>query len=71
MPPYRIRLLKPDGGLQAERIFEGRHDDEAIDHAGGLNHPHGIEVWLDHRAVARFPPWAPPSAYGSRTLRPG
>jgi hypothetical protein len=33
-------------------MFE--HDDAAIDHAGGLDHPHEMTVWDGERLVARF-----------------
>jgi hypothetical protein len=59
MAPYRIDLLTSDGDLQGSKHLECAHDDEAIDHAGALNHPHEMIVWQGERRVAHFPP-APP-----------
>ncbi len=54
MPLYRISLLAADGTLHEEHEIDCEHDDAAIDHAGGLNHPHEIHVWDGERLVAHF-----------------
>lgn len=70
MAPYRIVLLSPDETAREERIIECAHDDEAIDKAGWLDHPHAIDVWQQDRHVARFPPsWRPPLPPGGRLRR--
>ena len=53
MAPYRIVLLSPDETANEERTIECAHDDEAIDAAGWLDHPHAIEVWQQARRPRR------------------
>lgn len=60
MLPYRIRLLDERGEPVREHALEFDHDDDAIDHAGALKHPHAIDLWQGERHVARFPPWSSP-----------
>jgi hypothetical protein len=60
MSPYRITLLKPDGSVDSERIFECEHDDHAIDRAGEIDHPHEMLVHQAERYVTRFPPAGAP-----------
>lgn len=56
MAPYRIELHDEDGRVHKIEIEHFDEDDDAIDHAGSLGHPHEINVWQDQRHVARFPP---------------
>ena len=53
---YLIRLLNARGERHAMLEREHQSDDEAIDPAGFLDHPHALEVWDGERLVARFPP---------------
>ena len=59
MAPYRIELHDEAGRICEVKTQHFVHDDDAIDHAGGLDHPHEINLWQDHRHVARIPPIAP------------
>jgi len=56
MAPYTIDLHAPDGSVGERRTIWFIHDDEAIDHAGQIDHPHAIRVWQGGRMVAHFPP---------------
>ncbi|MGH7024930.1 MAG: hypothetical protein ACREEB_15255 [Caulobacteraceae bacterium] len=56
MARYRIVLHDLDGAVAEERVVDCADDDEAIDHAGWIDHPHAIGVWEGERSVARFPP---------------
>ena len=60
MVSYTIDLLRHDGSIQETRIALFEHDDAAIDHVGGIDHPHAIDVSQGERHVARFPPWPLP-----------
>jgi hypothetical protein len=64
MAPYRVVLLTPEEALAEERLIECAHDDEAIDQAGRIDHPHAIDLWQHDRHVARFPPWPTPEGFG-------
>jgi hypothetical protein len=55
MAPYTIDLHDEDGALCEVRSQVFAHDDDAIDHAGGIDHPHEIKVWQGERLVADFP----------------
>lgn len=59
MAPYRIELHDEAGRVCEVHADLFAHDDDAIDHAGGLAHPHEINVWQGKRHVARFPPVVP------------
>lgn len=63
MEPYRIVLLSPGEAVHEERMIECAHDDDAIDFAGQLDHPHAIDIWQHDRHVARFSPWSPPPPF--------
>lgn len=65
MAPYRITLLDREGSEVAEHRLEFNDDDAAIDHAGGIAHPHAIDLWQGDRHVARFPPWSGPMSNDS------
>jgi hypothetical protein len=67
MVSYTIDLLRHDGSIQETRIALFEHDDAAIDHIGGIDHPHAIDVWQGERHVALFPawPWRTPFQAGS------
>lgn len=56
MSHYRISLLDADGVVGEERALEFERDDDAIDHAGSIEHRHEIQLWRGERLVARFPP---------------
>ena len=56
MTPYRIDLHDATGCVSETRTDHFAQDDDAIDHAGGLEHPHEINIWQDDRHVARFLP---------------
>ena len=56
---YRIDLLEEDGNVLTASMRCFKNDDDAIDHAGRLGHPHAIEVWQLTRRVANFPPVQP------------
>ena len=56
---YEIRLLGEDGALLRAEALQARDDDAAIDQAGGLLHPLGMEVWCGDRLVAAFPSPSP------------
>ena len=56
MAPYNFDLYDEDGNLREVRTALFAHDDDAIDHAGRLPHPHEIKVWEGARLVAHFPP---------------
>lgn len=58
MPPFLIQLVNPDGSIKEEISVDFEHDDAAIEHAGWIDHPHGIDVFEHDRLVARFPPEA-------------
>jgi hypothetical protein len=60
MAPYRITLFDTEGDAQEEHVIEFPQDDDAIDHAGSINHPHAIVVRQGERQVASFPPTNPP-----------
>jgi len=71
MAPYTIDLHDADGSRREARTHTFAHDDEAIDHAGAIDHPHEIKVWRGERLVAHFPPVStPPLTHpgGSREL---
>jgi hypothetical protein len=53
---YRIQLLDREGSLASEHVGLFRSDEVAIDHAGGIDHPHALSVWRSGRLVADFPP---------------
>jgi hypothetical protein len=55
MVPYTIDLLKDDGSIDETRVVAFEHDDAAIDHVGGIDHPHAIQVREGDRLVALFP----------------
>jgi hypothetical protein len=55
MPLYRICLKAADGSFHDDWEMDCEHDDDVIDHAGWLDHPHEIQVWEGERLVARFP----------------
>ena len=55
MAPYTIDLLKRDGSLGETRVVVFEHDDAAIDHVGGIDHAHAIQVRQGDRLVALFP----------------
>jgi hypothetical protein len=56
MLPYRIKLLSADGVVQEQWTIDYPNDDEAIDEAGRISHPHKIQVFQQRRLVAEFPP---------------
>ena len=56
MTPYTFDLHEPHGGLHGRLVHHFATDDDAIDHAGTLDHVHEIKVWQGERLVARFPP---------------
>lgn len=60
MTLYRIELHDEVGDVREIREQSFEHDDDAIDCAGAIDHPHEINVWQDERRVAHFPPIAPP-----------
>jgi hypothetical protein len=60
MSLYRISLLDQQDLPQAEQIIDFEHDDDAIDHAGSIDHPYAIDVWQADRHVVLFPPWPAP-----------
>lgn len=63
MVSYTIDLLRHDGSIQETRIALLEHDDAAIDHVGGIDHPHSIDVWQGERHVALFPAWPWPTPF--------
>ena len=56
MSSYRIELRDRADGLVDVRTARFALDDQAIDYAGGLDHPHGMKIWDGERLVAEFPP---------------
>ena len=52
---YRIHLHGPNGSLHETRVVDFDRDDDAIDHAGRIDHPEPIQVWQGDRLVAQFP----------------
>jgi hypothetical protein len=63
MVPYTIDLLNDDGSIDETRVVVCEHDDAAIDHAGGIDHPLAIEVRQGDRRVALFPSLAQPPPF--------
>ena len=59
LAPYTFHLYDQAGVLRDVRSQSFAHDDDAIDHAGRLDHPHEIQVRQEDRLVARFPPVRP------------
>lgn len=59
MATYTINLLDGHGVHQEACSMPFDDDDAAIDHVGGIAHPHAIDVWQGQRHVAHFPPWQP------------
>lgn len=55
MLAYRIRLLSPEGAIEQQWTAEYPSDDEAIDQAGRLSHPHRIQLLQFGRLVGEFP----------------
>lgn len=55
MARYTITLLGPFGGFHSRFAKCCADDDEAIDLAGWLSHPHGILIHQGRRLVAAFP----------------
>jgi len=55
MVSYTIDLLKDDGSIDETRVVVFQHNDAAIDHVGGIDHPHAIQVREGDRLVALFP----------------
>jgi len=56
MAPYVIELHDADGAILETRTRRFEKDDDAIDHAGRIGHPHEMRVWQGERLVAKFPP---------------
>lgn len=56
MGVYRIELRDKAGGVVDVRTRPFAIDDDAIDYAGGLDHPQGMKIWDGERLVAEFPP---------------
>jgi hypothetical protein len=54
MPAYRVELWEAGGNKARVIEIHCASDDEAIDAAGSINHPHAITVWEDERQVAHF-----------------
>ena len=69
MVPYAVDLLKDDGSIDETRVVTFEHDDAAIDHASGIDHPRAIQVGQGDRLVALFPSLArsPPFRPARRT----
>jgi len=55
MAPYCIALHDEDGSTREVRSHLFACDDDAIDHAGKIGHPHEMKVWQGDRLVAHFP----------------
>jgi hypothetical protein len=55
MAPYTIDLHDAEGAIRETRSQMFAHDDDAIDHAGRIEHPHEMRVWQGERLVAHFP----------------
>lgn len=55
MAPYRIDLHDENGIVREEHTQLFARDDDAIDEAGRMAHPHEIKVWQGERLVAHFP----------------
>jgi hypothetical protein len=66
MSAYRIELRDETSRVCEVCTHPFALDDDAIDYAGGIDHPYGMTVWDGDRLVADFPPvgrvidWARP-----------
>ncbi len=56
MLQYRILFFDADGALLYTGRMDSQDDEEALDRAGALHHPHAIELWRDETCVRRFEP---------------
>ena len=56
MVSYTIDLLRHDESIQEARIALFEHDDAAIDHVGGIDHRHAIDVCRASDMLRCFPP---------------
>lgn len=56
MNRYRIELLDAAGTLASQHAGLFGSDNQAIDHAGWLDHAHALRVWRSGRLVAEFAP---------------
>lgn len=55
---YQFQLLDDRGAVASEHAGLFARDDDAIDHAGWLDHPLALRIWRSGRLVADFPPVA-------------
>jgi hypothetical protein len=53
---YRILFFGPDGELLYTGRMDSADDDDALDRAAHLRHPHALELWRGERCVKRFEP---------------
>jgi hypothetical protein len=66
MVPYTIDFLREDGSIHETRVVVCEDDDAAIDHAGGLDHLHAMEIRQGDRHVGLVPPLSPPPFHPAR-----
>ena len=66
MVPYTIDFLREDGSIHETRVVVCEDDDAAIDHAGGLDHQHAMEIRQGDRHVGLVPPVSPPPFHPAR-----
>jgi len=52
---YRIELMDEHGALHSEVEIDCEDDDDAIESAGRIDHPHTMQLYEDGRPIARFP----------------
>jgi hypothetical protein len=55
MTLYRIELLDEKGSLHSELELDCLDEDDAIESAGRIDHPHVMLLYEADRLVARFP----------------
>ena len=56
MTSYRIKRFSALGSLEGQEIVLAEDDDQAIDRADSLGHPHELHVLRGDTLIARFDP---------------
>ncbi len=56
MRSYRLLLLDQAGRVRRTRSLECQGDDDALEQAAWIRHPHAVELWEGERQVWRFEP---------------
>jgi hypothetical protein len=58
-----LESLRDVPSVRPSKVVVFEHDDAAIDHVGGIDRRHAMEVRQGDRHVALFPPFARPTPF--------